>query len=345
MLFLYKFYCLNFEFRDIHFLTFESQTTQWERPQEPAEGTAGSVTWADDIIIDSTVAGVEDAEKISSDEKRSDAKDDDDPKLPAKQWFNDLSPIAEGKFQHPIAEEKLVSHKNDYTEFNMDTKKISENKVDHDDGISDASSGCISPAISIKSATSKCNLNYGRVTTAQLDMLSTLPKDGHLMKQSASFFSSRWNRKYFVLNGLRLECYEKSEDYFYGLHKPVVMGLTLSTCTSFTDDANTFVVKTTDDAGHTVAWTLAAPNHTEKNEWVRVLLILLNLVIVSCLIFSFYFYILRRRLLILMHMFIPIIAKNSPIYKRKQHLTAASSALLASRLAVPCHLMKVTRER
>mmetsp|Transcript_24142 Transcript_24142/g.41010 ORF Transcript_24142/g.41010 Transcript_24142/m.41010 type:complete len:270 (+) Transcript_24142:1304-2113(+) len=46
------------------------------------------------------------------------------------------------------------------------------------------------------------------------------------------------------------------------------MALTLSTCTSFTDDANTFIVKTTDDGGHTVTWTLAAPNHSEKNEWV-----------------------------------------------------------------------------
>ena len=115
---------------------------------------------------------------------------------------------------------------------------------------------------------SKCNLNYGRVTTTQLRKLSTLPKEGHLLIHTSSFFSSRWNRKYFVLDGLRLECYDKSEQYFYGLRKPKVLVLSLSTCTSFTDDANTFVVKTTDDKGHTVTWTLAAPNHTEKNEWV-----------------------------------------------------------------------------
>ena len=119
---------------------------------------------------------------------------------------------------------------------------------------------------------SKCNINYGRVTTNQLNSLSTQPKEGHLMKQWTNFFTSGWKRKYFVLDGLRFECYDKSEHFFYGTRKPAVMMLSLDTCTSFTDNADTFVVKAGDDKSNTLVWTLAAPNHNDKNEWVRLFL-------------------------------------------------------------------------
>ena len=111
-------------------------------------------------------------------------------------------------------------------------------------------------------------LQYGHVTTSQSNTLGSRPKEGYLMKQSSAFFMSRWSRKYFVLKGLNFECYEKSDHYIYGLRKPKSMLLSLSTCTSFTDDDNCFIVKTSDENGQNVTWTLAAPSLAEKNDWV-----------------------------------------------------------------------------
>jgi hypothetical protein len=236
------------------------QTTQWERPEHPAEGTAGSVTWADDIVIDPSVF-----------EDKKDTDTDKEEVEESKRGEEEKVQIAEEKLSSVRSSSSKFCKKNTEYDSAIGDEKKSQGTVSNSNELltSKSSPNRSSPILASKGCPSKCNLNYGRVTTTQLDALSTLPKEGHLLKQSSNFFSSRWNRKYFVLDCLRLECYEKSEHYFYGSRKPKVMLLDLSTCTSFTDDAATFIVKTTDEGtGHTLTWTLAAPNHTEKNEWV-----------------------------------------------------------------------------
>jgi hypothetical protein len=202
------------------------------------------VTWAEDSPLDEAALGGEAKEEWESRDEQTHSSVDQD----RSEFYSTSATKKEEKCLDVSEETARASHDSAHLSASLATPTKSDR---------------------CSRSPSKCTLNYGRVTTTQLTALSTQPKEGHLMKKSTSFFSSRWNRKYFVLNGLRLQCFDKSEHYFYGSRKPKTMTLSLSTCTSFTDDANTFVVKTTDEADHTLTWTLAAPNHTEKNEWVR----------------------------------------------------------------------------
>lgn len=229
------------------------------------------MTWADDILIDTSALegknteGDKESDTVVSETKANSMRKEVKVQEQEKKYETD----APGVFQDKHASEGSSWSRYD-TEVRTDVAegKNTESRVSTS---SNTSVDMIKMNVNMTTSTpspSKCNLNYGRVTTTQLSKLSTQPKEGHLMIQSTSFFSTRWTRKYFVLDGLRLECYEKSEHYFYGLRKPKVMHLSLSTCTSFTDDANTFIVKTTDEKKNAPTWTLAAPNHSEKNEWV-----------------------------------------------------------------------------
>jgi hypothetical protein len=223
------------------------QATQWERHTSPAEGMAGEVTyWSpEDDEGDGEGAG----QDIGADYSGF----DDEESIGAEK-----SHSVQGKNTSEVkTDSKTLSGGTTTATNTATTTSTTDRKTHHR-----ASSGSRTHQL--------CTLHYGRVTLTELTALSSQPKEGHLMKQSTGFFSfsSRWNRKYLVLDGLRLECYDKSEHYFHGLRKPTVMLLTLSTCTSFTDDDMCFIVKTKDEAGKDVTWTLAAPNHSEKNEWV-----------------------------------------------------------------------------
>lgn len=245
------------------------QTTQWERPELPAEGTAGNVVWEDptprEQLQEQGSLGEDDGEKSNSQTLgEGEGKDSGSRELQGRggEGEDDKDDDNGGSLSDDSADGGGTDKVSPVRWSLLMPPQVNSVDVSTSPGPSPGHRRDIS------SSPVKCNLNYGRVTTTQLNALSTLPKEGYLMKQSTNFFSSRWNRKYFVLDGLRLEYYDKSEQFFYGLRRPKAMELTLSTCTSFTDDANAFTVKTTDAAGHPVSWTLSAPSHTEKNEWV-----------------------------------------------------------------------------
>lgn len=117
------------------------------------------------------------------------------------------------------------------------------------------------------SLTSKCNLNYGRITTSQLDNLGTEVKTGYLMKRSG--FMGRWKKKFFVLEGAVLSYYEKSLYYTYGSGGCKEMRLSINSSTSFTDTECTFIVKSPRlSSDEEISWMLIAENESSMREWV-----------------------------------------------------------------------------
>lgn len=113
----------------------------------------------------------------------------------------------------------------------------------------------------------KCNLNYGRITTTQLNTFGSETKTGYLMKRSG--LMGRWKKKFFVLDGAILSYYEKSQHYTYGSGGSKEMRLSTASSTSFTDTECTFIVKSPRyGTGEELSWMLVAETPSSMREWV-----------------------------------------------------------------------------
>jgi hypothetical protein len=126
------------------------------------------------------------------------------------------------------------------------------------------------PVVMPGKVTTKCSLSYGRITTSQLDRMGIEMKRGFLLTKEG--FLSKWKKRYFVLEGARISCYNTIDDYYNGMiASSRVLTLSPSSITAYTDARFTFSVKSQQSGGKSSRqeeWLLLAESEESMRHWV-----------------------------------------------------------------------------